>query len=148
MGRDRDRRRDRAGHPGDVPGPVGPYQLQAAVAALHDEAATPAQTDWPQILALYQVLERLSGNPVVALNRAVATAMVHGPAAGLAALADLDADPRLSGHHRLDAARAHLYEMAGDRERAVAHYRAAAGLTTSLPEQRYLQMRAARLAQS
>ncbi|SBT38825.1 RNA polymerase sigma factor [Micromonospora narathiwatensis] len=129
-------------------GPVGPYQLQAAVAALHDEAATPAQTDWPQILALYQVLERLSGNPVVALNRAVATAMVHGPAAGLAALADLDADPRLSGHHRLDAARAHLYEMAGDRERAVAHYRAAAGLTTSLPEQRYLQMRAARLAQS
>ena len=129
-------------------GPVGPYQLQAAVAALHDEAATPAQTDWPQILALYQVLERLSGNPVVALNRAVATAMVHGPAAGLAALADLDADPRLAGHHRLDAARAHLYEMAGDRERAVAHYRAAAGLTTSLPEQRYLQMRAARLAQS
>ncbi|MFD2768182.1 RNA polymerase sigma factor [Micromonospora eburnea] len=128
-------------------GPVGPYQLQAAVAALHDEAATAAQTDWPQILALYQVLERLSGNPVVSLNRAVATAMVHGPAAGLAALAALDADPRLAGHHRLDAARAHLYEMAGDRERAVDHYRAAAGLTTSLPEQRYLRMRAARLAQ-
>ncbi|MFU8849727.1 RNA polymerase sigma factor [Micromonospora sp. SL1-18] len=127
-------------------GPVGPYQLQAAIAALHDEAPTAARTDWPQILALYQVLERLSGNPVVSLNRAVATAMVHGPAAGLDALATLDADPRLAGHHRLAAARAHLYEMAGDRERAVAHYRAAAGRTTSLPEQRYLQMRAARLA--
>ncbi|WP_197699084.1 RNA polymerase sigma factor [Micromonospora inositola] len=127
-------------------GPVGPYQLQAAIAALHDEAPTAAATDWPQILALYQVLERLSGNPVVSLNRAVATAMVHGPAAGLGALAALDADPRLAGHHRLDAARAHLYEMAGDRERAVAHYRAAAGGTTSLPEQRYLTMRAARLA--
>ncbi len=127
-------------------GPVGPYQLQAAIAALHDEAPTAAATDWPQILALYQVLERLSGNPVVSLNRAVATAMVHGPAAGLDALAALDADPRLAGHHRLDAARAHLYEMAGDRERAVTHYRAAAGGTTSLPEQRYLTMRAARLA--
>ncbi|MCW3818395.1 sigma-70 family RNA polymerase sigma factor [Micromonospora sp. DR5-3] len=128
-------------------GPVGPYQLQAAIAALHDEAPTAAQTDWPQILALYQVLERLSGNPVVSLNRAVATAMVHGPTAGLDALAALDADPRMAGHHRLDAARAHLYEMAGDRDAAVAHYRAAAGQTTSLPEQRYLQMRAARLAQ-
>ncbi|MFU8875811.1 RNA polymerase sigma factor [Micromonospora sp. SL4-19] len=127
-------------------GPVGPYQLQAAIAALHDEAPTAAQTDWPQILALYQVLERLSGNPVVSLNRAVATAMVHGPAAGLDALAALAADPRLAGHHRLDAARAHLYEMAGDREAAVAHYRAAAGRTTSLPEQHYLTMRAARLA--
>ncbi|MFJ8582842.1 RNA polymerase sigma factor [Micromonospora sp. NPDC093277] len=128
-------------------GPVGPYQLQAAIAALHDEAATAARTDWPQILALYQVLERISGNPVVSLNRAVAAAMVHGPDAGLAALAALDADPRLAGHHRLDAARAHLYEMAGDHPRAIAHYRAAAGLTTSLPEQRYLRMRAARLAQ-
>ncbi|WP_406046332.1 sigma-70 family RNA polymerase sigma factor [Micromonospora sp. NBC_00898] len=127
-------------------GPVGPYQLQAAIAALHDEAPTAAQTDWPQILALYQVLERVSASPVVSLNRAVATAMVHGPAAGLDALAALAADPRLAGHHRLDAARAHLYEMAGDRERAVAHYRAAAGGTTSLPEQHYLRMRAARLA--
>ncbi|MFE9691087.1 RNA polymerase sigma factor [Micromonospora sp. NPDC005806] len=127
-------------------GPVGPYQLQAAIAALHDEAPTAAQTDWPQILALYQVLERLVESPVVALNRAVATAMVHGPDAGLAALVALDADQRLTGHHRLDAARAHLHEMAGDRESAVAHYRAAAGRTTSLPEQRYLQMRAARLA--
>ncbi|MEU2615025.1 sigma-70 family RNA polymerase sigma factor, partial [Micromonospora sp. NPDC007271] len=127
-------------------GPVGPYQLQAAIAALHDEAPTAEQTDWPQILALYQVLERLSGNPVVALNRAVATAMVQGPAAGLDALATLSADPRLAGHHRLDAARAHLYEMAGDRDSAVAHYRAAAGRTTSRPEQEYLLMRAARLA--
>ncbi|MGS2618324.1 RNA polymerase sigma factor [Micromonospora sp. LZ34] len=127
-------------------GPVGPYQLQAAIAALHDEAPTAEQTDWPQILALYQVLERHSASPVVALNRAVATAMVHGPAAGLHALAALDDDPRLAGHHRLHAARAHLYEMAGDRDRAVVHYRAAAGLTTSLPEQRYLTMRAARIA--
>ncbi|PWR15068.1 RNA polymerase subunit sigma-24 [Micromonospora sicca] len=127
-------------------GPVGPYQLQAAIAALHDEAPTAAATDWAQILALYQVLERISANPVVSLNRAVATAMVHGPAAGLAALDALDADPRLAGHHRLDAARAHLHEMAGDPRRATAHYRAAAARTTSLPEQRYLTMRAARLA--
>ncbi|MGC5329230.1 RNA polymerase sigma factor [Micromonospora sp. DT62] len=127
-------------------GPVGPYQLQAAIAALHDEAPSTAETDWPQILALYEVLERASGSPVVSLNRAVATAMVHGPAAGLAALAALDADPRIAGHHRLPAARAHLHEMAGDRERAVAAYRAAADLTTSVPEQRYLTMRAARLA--
>ncbi|MCM0673958.1 RNA polymerase sigma factor [Micromonospora phytophila] len=127
-------------------GPVGPYQLQAAIAALHDEAATAEETDWPQILALYEVLERHSANPVVSLNRAVATAMVHGPAAGLDALAALDADPRLAGHHRLHAARAHLYEMTGDHERAVTHYRAAAGLTTSRPEQHYLTMRAARLA--
>ncbi|MEU7995295.1 sigma-70 family RNA polymerase sigma factor [Micromonospora sp. NPDC049060] len=127
-------------------GPVGPYQLQAAIAALHDEAPSTAETDWPQILALYEVLERASGSPVVSLNRAVATAMVHGPAAGLAALAVLDADPRIAGHHRLPAARAHLHEMAGDRERAVAAYRIAADLTTSVPEQRYLTMRAARLA--
>jgi predicted RNA polymerase sigma factor len=126
-------------------GPVGPYQVQAAIAALHDEAPSAEETDWPQILALYRVLERLSANPVVLLNKAVATAMVDGPAAGLAALATLDADPRLTGHHRLHAARAHLHEMAGDRERAVAGYRAAAALTTSLPEQRYLTVRAARL---
>ncbi|MFI7217485.1 RNA polymerase sigma factor [Micromonospora maritima] len=127
-------------------GPVGPYQLQAAVAALHDEAPSAADTDWPQILALYGVLERLTGSPVVALNRAVATAMVHGPAAGLDALATLAGDSRLAGSHRLDAARAHLYEMAGDREAAVTHYRAAATRTTSRPEQEYLQMRAAHLA--
>ncbi|MFC3505364.1 RNA polymerase sigma factor [Micromonospora krabiensis] len=127
-------------------GPVGPYQVQAAIAALHDEAPSAEQTDWPQILALYEVLDGLSGNPVVALNRAVAVAMVHGPAAGLTALAELADHPRLAGHHRLYAARAHLHEMAGDRDRAVADYRAAAGRTNSLPEQRYLTMRAARLA--
>ncbi|MEU5550291.1 sigma-70 family RNA polymerase sigma factor [Micromonospora sp. NPDC047793] len=127
-------------------GPVGPYQVQAAIAALHDEAPTAAQTDWPQILALYQVLEQVSASPVVALNRAVATAMVHGTGAGLAALDALDGEARLAGHHRLPAARAHLYEMAGDHERAVDQYRCAAGLTASLPEQRYLLMRAARLA--
>ncbi|MFC4021968.1 RNA polymerase sigma factor [Micromonospora sp. GCM10011542] len=127
-------------------GPVGPYQVQAAIAALHAEAPSTAETDWPQILALYQVLEQQSGSPVVALNRAVATAMVHGPAAGLAALAPLAEDPRLAGNHRLPAARAHLHEMAGDRARAVEDYRAAAARTTSLPEQRYLTMRAARLA--
>ncbi|MGW5670913.1 RNA polymerase sigma factor [Micromonospora sp. NPDC003776] len=127
-------------------GPVGPYQLQAAIAALHDEAPSAERTDWRQILALYQVLERLAGSPVVSLNRAVASAMVHGPAAGLDALAALDGDPRMAGHHRLDAARAHLYEMAGDRAAAVAHYRAAAGRTTSRPEHDYLLLRAARLA--
>ncbi|MEV0005772.1 DUF6596 domain-containing protein [Micromonospora sp. NPDC050980] len=126
-------------------GPVGPYQLQAAVAALHDEAPDAAATDWPQILALYGVLERLTGSPVVALNRAVATAMVHGPAAGLDALAGPAADSRLAGSHRLDAARAHLHEMAGDRDAAVTHYRAAAARTTSRPEQEYLLTRAARL---
>jgi RNA polymerase sigma factor (sigma-70 family) len=127
-------------------GPVGPYQLQAAIAALHDEAPTAEQTDWPQILALYEVLERHTANPVVSLNRAVAVAMVYGPAAGLAALAALDADPRMAGHHRLAAARAHLCEMAGDRQAAIGHYRAAASRTTSLPEQYYLTLRAARLA--
>ncbi|MEO3773846.1 sigma-70 family RNA polymerase sigma factor [Micromonospora sp. B9E7] len=127
-------------------GPVGPYQVQAAIAALHDEAPSTDATDWPQILALYEVLERLAGSPVVALNRAVATAMVHGPAAGLAAVDALADDPRLAGHHRLPAARAHLHEMAGDRERAILDYRAAAARTNSLPEQRYLTMRAARLA--
>ncbi len=127
-------------------GPVGPYQVQAAIAALHDEAPTAGETDWPQILALYEVLEKLAAGPVVALNRAVALAMTHGPAAGLAALDTLDADARLAGHHRLPAVRAHLYEMAGDHEHALAQYRLAATLTASLPEQRYLLMRAARLA--
>ncbi len=127
-------------------GPVGPYQVQAAIAALHDEAPSAAETDWPQILALYEVLERLSPGPVVSLNRAVATAMVHGPAAGLAALDDLAGDPRLAGHHRLPAARAHLHEMAGNRDCAIADYSKAADLTTSLPEQRYLRMRAAHLS--
>jgi len=126
-------------------GPVGAYALQAAIAALHDEAARVEDTDWPQILALYDTLERMSDNPMVALNRAIAAAMVHGPAAGLAQLAALDGDPRLASHYRLSAVRAHLHEMAGDRERALAHYRAAAGGTASAPERDYLLMRAARL---
>ena len=126
-------------------GAVGEYQLQAAVAALHDEAPRAADTDWPQILALYGVLKRMSGNPMVALNHAIAAAMVHGPAAGLELLAPLDADERLRGHHRLDAVRAHLLERAGDRAAAVSLYRAAAEKTTSVPERNYLTMRAARL---
>jgi RNA polymerase sigma factor (sigma-70 family) len=126
-------------------GAVGPYQLQAAVAAVHDEAPTAEQTDWPEILALYGLLERMSDNPMVMLNRAIAFAMVQGPRAGLERLEDLDADGRLAGHHRLHAVRAHLLEMAGDPGAAIAEYRAAASLTTSLPEQRYLIARAARL---
>jgi RNA polymerase sigma factor (sigma-70 family) len=125
---------------------LGPYQLQAAIAAVHDEAARADDTDWPQIKALYGLLERVSPNPVVTLNRAVATAMVDGPQAGIDLLATLDDDARVAGHHRLAAVRAHLLEMAGDHDGARAGYRAAARLTTSLPEQRYLLARAARLA--
>jgi predicted RNA polymerase sigma factor len=121
---------------------VGEYQLQAAIAAIHDEAATAQQTDWSQILALYGLLERMTGNPMVTLNRAIALAMVQGPAAGLAALAGLDS--RLPGH-RLDAVRAHLLELAGDHAAAVTHYRRAAGRTTSLAERDYLTGKAARL---
>jgi RNA polymerase sigma factor (sigma-70 family) len=127
-------------------GSVGPYQLQAAIAAVHDEAARAEDTDWPQILALYGVLLRMSDNPMVALNHAIAFAMVKGPAAGLERLEALDADARLRGHYRLDAVRAHLYERAGDPERALAHYRAAAERTASLPERNYLATRAARIA--
>ena len=125
--------------------PVGPYQLQAAIAALHDEAPRAEDTDWPQILALYELLERLSPNPVVTLNRAVAVAMVRGPEAGLELLRTLDADDRTAGSHRLDAVRAHLLELAGDGEGARACYRRAARRTTSVPERRYLEARAARL---
>jgi predicted RNA polymerase sigma factor len=125
--------------------PLGPYQLQAAIAAVHDEAARATETDWPQILALYGVLRRYLDGPVVVLNQAVAVAMVHGPLAGLAILAPLAHDPQLAGHHRLAAARAHLHEMAGQLDEAVAHYRDAARLTTSEPERRYLQGRADRL---
>jgi predicted RNA polymerase sigma factor len=127
-------------------GDVGPYQLQAAIAAVHDEAARAEDTDWPQILALYGLLRRMSDSPMVPLNHAIAAAMVHGPPAGLRLLDALDADGRLAGHHRLDAVRAHLLEMAGDHRAAIAHYRQAASRTTSLPEQRYLTVRAARLA--
>ena len=124
-------------------GAVGEYQLQAAIAAVHDRAPRADATDWRQILALYGLLEQMTGNPVVTLNRAVAAAMAEGPSAGLALLDTVDA--RLAGHHRLDAVRAHLLEMAGDTEAARAHYRAAAARTTSLPEQRYLARQAARL---
>lgn len=127
-------------------GAVGPYQLQAAIAAVHDEAARAADTDWPQILALYSVLARMSDNPMVALNRAIAAAMVHGPAVGLDLLDALDADGRLGGHYRLDAVRAHLLERAGDHERAILHYRAAAARTASQPERDYLRIKAAGLA--
>jgi RNA polymerase sigma factor (sigma-70 family) len=124
---------------------VGPYQLQAAIAAIHDEAATAADTDWRQILTLYELLEGLAPNPIVTLNHAVAVGMVHGPRAGLEMLTTLDADDRLAGHHRLDAVRAHLLEMAGDTAAARASYRTAARRTSSIPEQRYLEARAARL---
>jgi predicted RNA polymerase sigma factor len=127
-------------------GAVGPYQLQAAIAAVHDEAPTAEDTDWPQILALYGLLERMSDNPMVSLNRAVAAAMVHGPASGLDLLKALDTDDRLAGHHRLHAARAHLLEMAGDHQAAIAEYRTAANRTTSIPERDHLITRAARLA--
>jgi predicted RNA polymerase sigma factor len=126
-------------------GPVGPYQIQAAIAAVHAEAADVADTDWRQILALYDLLESVAPNPMVTLNRAVAVAMVHGPKAGLEALAALDADGRMAEHHRLDAVRAHMLEMDGDTAGALDAYRRAARLTTSLPEQRYLERQAARL---
>ena len=125
--------------------PLGPYQVQAAIAALHDEAADPGDTDWPQILALYGVLERIAPSPVVTLNRAVAVAMVHGPRAGLELISGLERDDRLARGHRLDAVRAHLLDMAGDREEARQAYGRAAGRTMSIPERRYLLARAARL---
>jgi predicted RNA polymerase sigma factor len=125
---------------------VGAYQLQAAIAAVHDEAARHEDTDWAQIQALYGLLQRMTDNPMVALNGAIAAAMVHGPAAGLALLQELDRDDRLAGHYRLDAVRAHLHELAGDRAAALSHYRAAAARTTSIPERDYLIARAARLA--
>jgi len=129
-------------------GSVGAYQLQAAIAAVHDEAPRAEDTDWPQILALYGLLKQISDNPMVSLNHAVATAMVHGPSAGLALLHALDNDARIAGHYRLDAVRAHLLERAGDHQAAVAHYRTAAGRTTSIPERNYLLTQAARLSES
>jgi RNA polymerase sigma factor (sigma-70 family) len=128
------------------PSSIGSYQLQAAIAAVHDEATRHEDTDWPQILALYGLLKRISDNPMVTLNHAVATAMVHGPGAGLKLLATLDDDGRLAGHYRLAAVRAHLYEMAGDYTVAISQYRAAAGRTTSIPERNYLIAQAARLS--
>ena len=126
-------------------GSIGSYQLQAAIAAVHDEAARVEDTDWPQIFALYGLLERVSDNPMVSLNYAIAAAMVHGPAVGLKMLKALDADARMSGHYRLDAVRAHLHEMAGDHARALVHYRAAAERTMSIPERNYLIGKMARL---
>jgi predicted RNA polymerase sigma factor len=126
-------------------GPIGPYQLQAAIAAVHDEAPTAEVTDWPQILALYTVLERVAPNPTVTLNRAVAVAKVQGPAAGLALLDALSADERISASHHLVSVRAHLLEMAGDHDAARAGYQQAARRTTSEPERRHLLTRAARL---
>ena len=126
-------------------GRIGPYQLQAAIAAVHDEAQRPEDTDWREILGLYRLLERLSPNPMITLNHAVAAAMVDGPEAGLAMLTTLERDERMAEHHRLDAVRAHLLEMAGESDAARAAYRRAAQRTTSVPERRYLEERAARL---
>ena len=125
---------------------VGPYQMQAAIAAVHDEAPSAMETDWPQILALYDVLERVSPGPIITLNRAVAVAMVHGPRAGLALLGTLDDDVRMSRNHRLESVRGHLLELAGDLTAARESYQRAARMTASIPEQRYLALRAARLA--
>src|SRR3954468_16713100 len=128
--------------------PVGPYQLQAAIAAVHAEAPSANETDWPQILTLYRLLERVGPNPIVTLNHAVALAMVDGPRAGLELLATLDGDARVADHHRLEAVRAHLLELAGDHAAALRAYRTAARRSTSTPERRHLEGRAARLASS
>ncbi len=126
-------------------GRIGAYQLQAAIAAIHDEAATMAETDWPQILAFYEVLADIEDNPIVLLNRAVAIAMVRGPAAGLAAIDALGSDPRIQAHHRIDAVRGHLYAMTGDAQRAAIHLQQAAARTSSMPERNYLLAKAVRL---
>jgi predicted RNA polymerase sigma factor len=127
-------------------GRVGPYQLQAAIAALHDQAPSTGQTDWAQIHALYGLLERMSDNPMVSLNRAVAAAMVEGPESGLRQIDAIAQDERMKGHYRIDAVRAHLYERAGQRDLALEHYRRAAERTASLPERNYLLGKAARLS--
>jgi RNA polymerase sigma factor (sigma-70 family) len=126
-------------------GAAGPYQLQAAIAAIHDEAPTAEETDWPQILLLYELLMQIDDNPLVALNYAVAVAMVRGAPAGLELLDKLAADERIANDHRLHAVRAHLLEMTGDHAAARACYLAAASRSTSLPQQRYLNARAAAL---
>ena len=126
-------------------GAVGAYQLQAAIAAVHDESARAEETDWPQIAALYGLLLRMSDNPMVALNHAIAVAMVDGPAAGLALLTPLDVPGKLESHYRLDAVRAHLFEKSGDLDAAIRHYLSAAQRTASVPERNYLMTKAARL---
>jgi predicted RNA polymerase sigma factor len=125
---------------------IGEYQIQAAIAAVHDQAARHADTEWSEILALYGLLERMTGNPMVTLNRAVAAAMAQNPAAGLAILDGLD--ERLGDHHRLHSVRAHLLELAGDDENAITEFRAAAARTTNLREQQYLTTKAARLSRT
>jgi RNA polymerase sigma factor (sigma-70 family) len=124
---------------------LGPYLLQAAIAATHADAATAGETDWPQVHALYLILERIAPNPMVTLNRAIALAETEGPAAGLALLATLDGDERMARHHRLLSVRAHLLEKAGDTAGAREHYQRAAKATASIAEQRYLRSRASRL---
>jgi predicted RNA polymerase sigma factor len=126
-------------------GAVGPYQLQAAIAAVHDEAPDAEHTDWPQILALYDVLQRMSNNPMVKLNRAVAAAMVYGPRRGLELLDELETDSRIANHHRLFAVRAHLQELGGNLAEAITNYRVAAARTASMPERNYLLTLAAQL---
>jgi predicted RNA polymerase sigma factor len=122
---------------------AGECLVQAQIAALHDQATLYEDTDWREIAALYGLLERMTGNPMVSLNRAIAVAMVEGPRAGLVLLEPLEQP--LGGHHRLHAIRAHLREMAGDVDAAMGEYETAARRTTSIPEQDYLTMRAARL---
>ncbi|MFF0789095.1 RNA polymerase sigma factor [Streptomyces spiralis] len=124
---------------------LGPYQLQAAIAATHADAATAEETNWPQVYALYLILERIAPNPMVTLNRAIALAETEGPTAGLALLSTLDSDARMAGHHRLLSARAHLLERIGDTAGAYEHYRRAAKSTAGLAERRYLESRAGRV---
>ncbi|MEE1806399.1 RNA polymerase sigma factor, partial [Streptomyces sp. BE133] len=124
---------------------LGPYQLQAAIAATHADAATAGETNWPQVHALYLILERIAPNPMITLNRAIALAETEGPAAGLSLLATLDSDERMAGHHRLLSVRAHLLEKTGDTAGAYEHYRRAAKSTASIAEQRYLEARAGRV---
>jgi RNA polymerase sigma factor (sigma-70 family) len=128
-------------------GPAGPYQLQAAIAAVHDEAASAEATDWPQIAALYEALLRVDDNPVVALNHAVAVNMIAGPRAGLELIQQLEADPRINADRRFHAVRAHLLEMDGEHAAALEAYRAAARAATNLQQQRYLNQQIIRLAQ-
>jgi RNA polymerase sigma factor (sigma-70 family) len=124
---------------------AGPYQLQAAIAAVHSEAHRVEDTDWPQILALYDVLIAIANNPMAKLNRAIAAAMVQGPSVGLELLKELDLDPRMAGHHRLDSVRGHLLEMAGQPVQAIEHYRAAAEGTASIAERNFLLTKGARV---
>jgi predicted RNA polymerase sigma factor len=129
-------------------GTTGPYQVQAAIAALHDTAPNTEATDWVEILGLYRLLLRFNDSPMVRLSHAIALAMVEGPAAGLAALDEIASECSVTTHHRLDAVRAHLLERAGDRAKAIDYYRRAAQRTRSMPERNYLLLHAARLSES